>query len=376
MNTGISVDGMEWLSQAAPAIEIEIEQAALEHQNNLTKPPGSLGLLEEIAIRLCGLQNTLAPRADNVFIAVFAGDHGVADEGVSAFPQAVTAEMVKNFANGGAAISVLAKQLSAQFAVINMGTVSPLDKIAGVQQSIIAPSTANFCQTEAMSQLQLDIALNVGKQVIDDIAFNDTDSLDTANNIDLFIGGDMGIANTTAASAIICALTGIAPHSIVGPGTGVDEKGVQHKAEVVARALALHKEALHKDKLHKDEQPSPISVLRCLGGFEIAALAGSYIRSAQRGIPVLVDGFITTAAALVAMHINPSIKPWLLLSHQSAEPGHKIVLEQFQGKPIVQLNMRLGEASGAATVVPLIRFACALHNGMASFASAGVSKEL
>lgn len=362
---------MEWLTQQAKAVNLEIRQTALEHQANLTKPAGSLGALEEVAITLCGLQDTMQPRADSIFITVFAADHGVAEEGVSAFPQIVTAEMVKNFARGGAAVSVLARQLNARLRIVNLGTVGHADlgikdgsasQRGECQTAFIAHSTANMCHTEAMSKEQLNLALTIGRDLVDDVMFSDVNAA-ASQSVDLFIGGDMGIANTTSASAILCALMQAPPTDMVGPGTGVDVTGIHRKIAVVERALALH-----KDKL--DE---PLAVLRCLGGFEIVALVGSYIHCAQRGIPILIDGFVTTAAAVAALQLNPSISPWFIFAHQSAEPAHALALAYCQANPLLDLNMRLGEASGAAVAVPLIRLACALHTQMASFKDAGVS---
>jgi len=348
---------LPWLKDKAPEYNSDIHKQAEEHQNNLTKPPGSLGQLEKIAIKLCALQGSLNPTAANIYIAVFAGDHGVAEEGVSAYPQSVTAEMIKNFAEGGAAISVLAHHLNAPFSVVNMGTVGDVPPIIGIKPVSIARGTQNFCKSAAMTEVQLKQSFETGKEVVNEAV---------AKGLDLFIGGDMGIANTTSASAIICALTNAPPKEVVGPGTGVDEKGILTKIDIVERALVLHAEAM-KNAYH---------VLRCVGGFEIVALAGAYIACAQKGIPVLVDGFITTAAALAAVEINPSIQPWLIVSHKSAEPAHEFVLNKLEAEPILDLDMRLGEASGAAMAVPIIRLACALHNEMASFSSAGVSTGL
>lgn len=342
-----------WYEQSARAPSTTHRQRAYERQQQLTKPPGSLGVLESCAIELAALQQRDEPAVENVSIAIFASDHGVAEEGVSAFPQVVTGEMVKNFSAGGAAITVLANELKANFQVINVGTVNPLPELPNVIDRRIDAGTQNFCKTAAMSAEQCAQALQVGADVID-----------TINAADLFIGGEMGIANTTTAAALACALLNIAPQDIVGRGTGVDDKGVALKARVVAAALQKHAAQLQ----------APLAILQTLGGFEIAALAGAYIRCAQRGIPVLVDGFICTVAALVALQMNESIRSWLLFSHCSAERGHRLLIEHLDVRPLLNLDMRLGEGSGAAVAVPLLRAACALHNRMASFASAGVSQ--
>lgn len=347
-------DESKWWLRGCAGPDAAIESQARERQSRLTKPPGSLGALEELAVRLAALQRTPAPKADRVWISVFAADHGVAAEGVSAFPQAVTGEMVRNFAHGGAAISVLARSLGATLDVVNLGTVNDPGPIRGVHRAIIAESTANFCDAPAMSEAQLRAALGAGAASV-------RAALDGAAQ--LFIGGEMGIANTTSASALASALLGRSPAELSGAGTGLDAEGIAHKVAVIERALALHAGA--GDAWER---------LRCLGGFEIAALAGAYIAAAQAGLPVLVDGFIASVAALVAQALNPSCRAWFLYAHRSHERGHAAVLQALGAQPLLDLGMRLGEASGAAVAVPLLRSACALHNGMATFAQAGVSE--
>jgi len=348
---------VEWMDQACAVVSQSSSEAASLRQAQLTKPAGALGELEDLAIRLAGMQATDFPSLDKVHICVFAADHGIAQEGVSAFPQQVTAAMVRNFAHGGAAISVAAKQINASFEIINLGTVSSTDELDKVRNINIAKATGNFARQEAMSEEQLAQALEVGRQVAERCS---------EDRIDLFIGGEMGIANSTSASAMACALLGVAPTLLAGPGTGLDEQGVKHKAKVIQTALDKHASSLN----------SGMAILRILGGFEIAALSAAYIRCAQLGIPVLVDGFISSVAALCASRINSAIVPWLLFSHQSAEPGHRAVLECLQGKPLLKLSMRLGEASGAAVAVPIMRMACALHNQMATFEQAEVAGKL
>jgi nicotinate-nucleotide--dimethylbenzimidazole phosphoribosyltransferase len=343
----------DWLDAACPAPDTATEAAARTRQSILTKPPGSLGALEAAAIRLAALQRTERPGLDKVWISVFAADHGVAAEGVSAFPQAVTGEMVRNFAGGGAAISVLARALGATLEVVNLGTVNDPGDIPGVRRAIIAPQTANFCEQAAMTVVQLQAALDAGAASV---------RAAHAMGAQLFIGGEMGIANTTAATALACALLGRSPAELAGAGTGLDADGIARKVAVIERALAMHAGVI-----------DPREQLRCLGGFEIAALCGAYIAAAQSGMPVLVDGFISTAAALVAVRINPGVRDWLLFAHTSHEHGHASLLRALHARPLLELDMRLGEASGAAVAVPLLRLACALHNEMATFAQAGVS---
>jgi nicotinate-nucleotide--dimethylbenzimidazole phosphoribosyltransferase len=346
---------VSWLEQDAKTVCHPSEQAATQRQQQLTKPPGSLGQLEAIAVILAGLQQREKPRVENIAISIFAADHGIAEEGVSAFPQAVTGEMIRNFASGGAAIAVLARELNAKLRVSNLGTVNKLETIDGVEDNSIGPGTQNFSQQPAMSEEQLGQALSVGKQHIDNAL---------ANGCDLFIGGEMGIANTTSATALACALLQQPASVLTGPGTGIDADTQQHKQTVIDKALTFH---------NLNSIKKPLNCLRCVGGFEIVALVGAYIRAAQVGIPVLVDGFIASVAALTALKIRPDIQPWLLLGHLSAEPGHQRIVEALGKTPLLQLSMRLGEASGAACAVPLLKLACTLHNEMATFASANVS---
>ncbi|HRZ23002.1 MAG TPA: nicotinate-nucleotide--dimethylbenzimidazole phosphoribosyltransferase [Candidatus Contendobacter sp.] len=342
-----------WYDAPIAAPDAAVRAAACDRQAQLTKPPGSLGRLEELGVALAAMQGTQQPRVDKVWITVFAGDHGVVAEGVSAFPQVVTAEMVRNFARGGAAISVLARTWDARLEVVNVGTVQPLEELPGVLDARVGPGTTNFVREPAMTGDQLHEALMAGHDAAERAAIN---------GARLFVGGEMGIGNTTSAAAIACSLLGLPAAQLAGPGTGLDAAGVSHKALVIERALARHR------------SDQPLDALQRLGGFEIAALAGAYLRCGQLGLPTLVDGFITTAAALVAVRLRPDLAPWLFYAHCSAEPGHRRLLDALGAKPLLELGMRLGEGSGAAVAVPILRAAAALHAGMATFAEAGVSQ--
>lgn len=346
-----------WLAHPCAVLNETTRKQALERQGQLTKPPGALGQLEGLAVRLAAMQGTERPALDNAFITIFAADHGIAAEGVSAFPQAVTGEMVKNFARGGAAINVLAKTLNAKLEVVNLGTVNDPGEWSNVVRAVIAPMTANFAAEAAMTEAQLAQAMQAGR-----------DSVLRAieNGAQIYLGGEMGITNTSAAAALSCALLKAAPRDLAGPGTGLDHTGVTHKVAVLERALELH--GAHFG--------NPLECLRRVGGFEIAALTGAYLTCAQRGLPVLVDGFIATTAALTAVRIAPPCADWLIYAHGSAEPGHAKLLAALGAQPLLNLGMRLGEGSGAATALPLLRLACALHNGMATFAEAAVSEKL
>jgi len=345
---------LDWLAQPCRLPDSAAEAAARERQTQLTKPPGSLGALETAAVRLAGLQGAVKPSLERIRVSVFAADHGVAEEGISAFPQAVTGAMVANFAHGGAAISVLACELGAALEVVQLGTVNDPGQLPGVRRAWIAAQTANFAREAAMTPAQLALALHAGAE---------SARLAVEADAQLFIGGEMGIGNTTAATALACALLGEAPTALAGAGTGLDDAGVARKAAVVQRALDLHRDA-----------SSPLEWLRRVGGFELAALAGAYVAAAQRGLPVLVDGFIASAAALAAVRLQPACRPWLLFAHRSQERGHASLLAALQAEPLLDLQLRLGEASGAAVAVPLLRLACALHAGMATFAEAGVAQ--
>ena len=341
-----------WLHDPLPPPNAAVLAEAIARQTQLTKPLGSLGRLEALGTQLAAMQNTQQPCVEQLWISIFAGDHGVAAEGISAFPQVVTAQMLRNYAAGGAAISVLAREWGARLEVINLGTVAALDDLPGVMDKRIAAGTANFVHGPAMSAEQMHEALAAGCQAADRAAIN---------GAQLFIGGEMGIGNTTSAAAIACSLLNRPAAYFAGPGTGLDSDGVKRKALVIERALA------------KQRTEEPLAALQRFGGFEIAAWCGAYVRCGQIGLPALVDGFITTAAALVAVRLRPELAAWLFYAHRSAEPGHQRLLEVLEAEPLLDLGMRLGEGSGSAVAAPLLRAAAALHTRMATFAEAGVS---
>lgn len=344
---------MDWIKASIqPAGEAFAEQARVR-QATLTKPPGSLGFLEDIAVRLASLQQTGQPTIESVQVTVFAADHGIAEAGVSAFPQEVTGQMVTNFVTGGATANVLARHLGACFEVVDTGLRSPLE-LTGLIVDRAGPGTANFAVQPAMTQAQLEVALNAGKSAVDRAVLR---------QVHLFIGGEMGIGNTTSASALAAAVLKISPHELTGAGTGLDAAGIQRKAALIEAALALHLPALN----------SPFDMLKCLGGFEIAALTGAYISAAQQRMPVLVDGFISTVAALIAVEMAPDCAEWFFYGHVSQERGHQRVLTFLKARPLLNLDMRLGEGSGALVAVPVLQMACKLHNEMATFEQAGIS---
>lgn len=344
---------MDWLNNKIEEPDDFFYKKALNKQTQLTKPLGSLGLLEDIAVRLAAMQKTEQPSIERAWVSVFAADHGIAEESVSAFPQAVTTEMVKNFAAKGAAINVLSRFVNAKFEVIDTGLLKPIE----LKHLIIARAgngTENFARQAAMTEMQMNLALSAGKSAVERAIKHSTQ---------LFIGGEMGIANTTSASAIAIALTGLSAEQLTGAGTGLETKEILHKSQVIQNALLLHQHYL----------TTPLKTLQYLGGFEIAALVGFYLSAAQRGVAILIDGFISSVAALLAVEINAKIQPWLFYAHQSQEKGHQLVLEQLRARPLLNLNMRLGEGSGAVTAVPLLQMACSLHNEMATFKQAKIT---
>ena len=344
----------DWVTQDCPGISLQHREAASVRQSVLTKPAGSLGRLETLAIELAGLQHADRPRAERAPIIIFAGDHGIAAQGVSAYPQEVTIAMMSNFAAGGAAISVLARELGSSLEVVDAGTLAEAP-LAGVVTDKPRRGTRDFSKEPALDAADVAFALECGQRAVARAATSEPDIL---------ILGEMGIGNTTSAAAIAAALLKTSAGAMTGAGTGLDASGRAHKARVIDAALAQHGLAA--------ADVSPERILCAVGGLEIIAILGAVIAAAQRRIPILVDGFIVTVAALTATRLNPSCRPYLFFSHRSAEQGHRLVLEALEVRPLLDLDLRLGEASGAALALPLLRLACALHNQMATFAEAAV----
>jgi nicotinate-nucleotide--dimethylbenzimidazole phosphoribosyltransferase len=342
-----------WWREPVAVASGEARQAALERQAALAKPNHALGRLENLAVALAGWQGTASPRVDPVRIVVFCGDHGVCAEGVSAYPQSVTAAMANQLAGGGAAIAVLARELEAALEVVDVGLARPVSD-AGLIDERVAAGTSDACHGPAMSRAQCERALAGGARAAQRAAGQGTHVVGA---------GERGIGTTTAASALACRQLGAKAEVMVGPGAGIDDDGRHRKRAVVGRMLARNGAATE-----------PVDALAALGGFEIAALAGAMIGAAQRGLPVLVDGFIASTAALVAVRENPSVADWLLAAHCGTEPGHGPVLEALGLEPLLDLRLGLGEGSAAALVVPLLRSACALHNGMARLDEIGVDR--
>ena len=328
-------------------------QRACKALDQKTKPPGSLGQLEKISAQLSALQNTLTPTATKARTLIFAADHGVVAEGISAYPQEVTRQMLLNFATGGAAINAICNAHQIELEVINTGVCG--EPVDGVLNYKIADGTANFSKSPAMTKTQLQQALTAGDESIDRAK---------AQDVTIAAIGEMGIGNTTSAAAMVAAICEVPSAKTTGRGTGLDDAGVTHKQKIVDQSLTLH------------SSRTPIDILQHLGGFEIAAMCGAMLRCVDTPIAIVVDGYIATAAALCATKINPQVQQHLIFAHQSAEPGHIIALDHLNANPLLQLELRLGEGSGAALAIPLIRSAVAILNDMATFESAGVNREI
>ncbi len=324
--------------------------------DNLTKPPGSLGRLEAIACRLVAITGEANPTFNQKRIITIAADHGVVAEGVSAYPQEVTAQMVANFLNGGAAINVLARHVGAEVVVVDAGVAADLKSHPNLVSRKIGKGTRNMAHEPAMSCEQAIAAIEAGIEIAE---------AEFAKDADLIGTGEMGIGNTTASSAITAVMTGAPVAQVTGRGTGIDDAALQRKIGVVQRAIDLH----------QPNPEDPIDVLAKVGGFEIGALAGVIVASAAHRVPLLVDGFISTASALLAAGLCPRVKAYLFSSHRSAEVGHQIALDFLGLQPILDLDLWLGEGTGAALAMPILEASVKLLNEMASFDEAGVSKK-
>ncbi|MGA3025532.1 MAG: nicotinate-nucleotide--dimethylbenzimidazole phosphoribosyltransferase [Bryobacteraceae bacterium] len=330
--------------------------AAERHQNDLTKPPGSLGRLEAVANRCAAIFCSLTPPVDAARIVVFAADHGVAEEGVSAYPREVTAQMVLNFVNGGAGINALAQAGGIDLAIVDAGVATPLPDLPGLIRHHVADGTRNFTREPAMTAAQTAEALEAG--------FAEAEAA-VADGYNLLGCGEMGIANTTSAAAIAAALTGLPAAELTGRGTGADDACLARKISAIERALALHGPHL----------ATPLDILERLGGLEIAEMCGFFLGAATLRRPVVVDGFIATAAAALAVRMAPLAREYMFAAHRSAEPGHAALLDIIGDPPLLDLGMRLGEGTGAALAMKLIQAAVAAFTGMATFSSAGVSNK-
>jgi nicotinate-nucleotide--dimethylbenzimidazole phosphoribosyltransferase len=348
----------ECIARTAAAISSIDEGAAAEaarRHGRLTKPPGSLGSLEALGVRIAGITGNPRPRLDRRLIVVAAGDHGVARRGVSAYPPEVTAQMVANFLAGGAAINVLAAQAGARVRIVDAGVAADTPDVPELVRLRIAPGTNDITEGPAMSRDLADSAIAEGIMLFE--------SEFTGDGVDLLGCGEMGIGNTTAAAAIVAAITGRPGWEVTGRGTGVDDEHYARKVEAVRLAL----------EVNRPDPADGTGVLAAVGGFEIGVLAGLYLAAAAHRIPTLVDGVISGAAALIADAIAPQVRGYLLAAHRSAEPGHHFVLEHLELEPLLDFGMRLGEGSGTALAMPVCVAACRILDEMATFEEAGVS---
>ena len=329
---------------------------AQSRQDMLTKPPGSLGRLEELSVQLAGIQGRAIPQIKDKAIIIMAGDHGVVAEKIGNWPQEVTAQMVANFLRGGAGINVLARQTGTRITVVDMGIASDLKPDPRLLSKKVGPGTRNMSLGPAMTPEQAVRAVETGIEVM---------TAEVTRGLDIVGTGDMGIGNTTASSAICAVMTGKPVAGVTGRGTGLDDSQLKHKIAVIERALAVN----HPDPAQ------PLDVLAGVGGFEIGGLVGVMLAAAAHRIPVVIDGFISGAAALIATALSPGLKDFLIAAHVSAESGHPVLLEHMGLKPLLNLEMRLGEGTGAALGIFVVEAACRILAEMATFADAGVSEK-
>ncbi len=336
-------------------VDKEMGQKVREYIDTLTKPPGSLGRLEEMAIQLAEITSEAFPVVSPPGVIVFAADHGVVEEGVSAFPQEVTVQMVMNFLNSGAGINVFSRQIGAAFEVVDIGVAADIEA-DGVVNRKVRYGTANFCKQDAMTREEVEKAIAVGYERAERMIQQGSKCL---------ILGEMGIGNTTPSSAILAVLSGQDVSALVGVGTGIASEKIIHKQEVISRAL----------KERKPDRNDPIDILAKVGGLEIAGMTGAMLAGAANKVPTLLDGFICTVSALLAKEICNEAGDYMIAGHRSVEPGHEIALQLLGKKPILDLDMRLGEGSGAAVAFPILQSATLMLKEMATFTSAGISKE-
>ena len=344
--------------QAIKPTDKGLLQRAWKHLDNLTKPRGSLGRLEEFAARLFVIADGEKPGVDPARIYTCAGDHGVVEAGVSLFPQEVTRQMVLNFLNGGAAINVLAKTCGVDLKVVDVGSKGPgYSEHENLIQKKVAQGTKDLSAGPAMSRDECVRAIELGIMLGDEAKAEGIRCLGT---------GEMGIGNTTPSTALYCAYLGLDPFEISGAGTGLDGEGIRHKAEVIARGLKANEQAIISG--------DPLDILAALGGLEIACLTGLILGAAKNKMPVVVDGFISTAAFVAAWKMNAHVLDYAFFSHVSAEKGHEKILQILKMKPVLNLGMRLGEGTAAALAIFILRCAVNIFNDMATFEGAGVSR--
>jgi len=335
-------------------LDVEAMEAARARQSQLVKPHGSLGKLEDLAIKIAGIRGEAAPVIRDKVMIIMAADHGVVAEGVTVYPQEVTAQMVRNFLQGGAGINVLARHIGARVVVVDMGVAADLEGARPhLVRKRVGPGTRNLAEGPAMSRQEAVRAIEAGIEVV---------KAESERGGDIVGTGDMGIGNTTSSSAICAALTGAAVEDVTGRGTGIDDHRLAHKVKVIEQALLVN----------QPDRRDPVGVLAAVGGFEIGGLAGVMLGAALQRVPIVIDGFISGAAALIAAELRPGLKDYLIASHVSAEDGHRVMLRHLGLEPLLNLSMRLGEGTGAALGIFLAEAATRLLAEMSTFAEAGV----
>ncbi|MBF0215141.1 MAG: nicotinate-nucleotide--dimethylbenzimidazole phosphoribosyltransferase [Magnetococcales bacterium] len=330
-----------WLHQPIKPVSDSQAQAARDHFARLSGPPGVRGTLEELAARMASMQNRQDPEADPAQITVFVADHGIAHAGVAGMSKEITAAWLRNCLNGTSASTVMARTLGVRHEVVDVGLIHDPGPLPGLIQQRIGSGTTDFRTTPAMSEQQLCAALAAGREAVERAV---------QAGCHLFIGGEIGAGKTTSAGAIACALLGIPPETVAGPGSGIPAETLALKAQVMQQAVDQHQRFFS----------TPLDVMRRLGGFETAALCGAYVACGQMGVTAIVDGFCTSIAALVAVTLHPPLKHWLIFGHRAAEPGQYAILRSLESRPLLNLDLRLGEGTGALAALPLIRTACAL----------------
>ncbi len=342
--------------EAIRPLDRALEPKVCAHLDDLTKPQGSLGRLEELALQYCLIQGTHQPKLGAKRICCLAGDHGVSDEGVSAYPKEVTPQMVFNMLAGGAAINVLTRHVNAELVVVDMGVASTLENAPGLCRLSIRGGTDNIAVGPAMTLAEVETALASGIELAETAAVDGVTMLGT---------GDMGIANTTPATALLAAYLSCPVEDITGRGTGIDDQRLANKIQVIKRALAVNRARLG----------NPVETLAALGGFEIAGIAGLVLGGAANRMPVVVDGFISTAGAVAACAMCPNARDYIVFSHLSQERGHRVILQALKARPVLDLDMRLGEGTGAALAMSIVEASVKIYNQMATFSGAGVSQK-
>lgn len=358
----IGVEKIDEVLEAIEPVNVNYYDKAQTRLDNLTKPRGSLGRLEELARRIVAITQNFKPTLKRKVIFTMAGDHGVCEEGVSAYPQEVTPQMVYNFLRGGAGINVLARHVGAEVIVVDMGVKEnikyQIENTKNFKDKKVGFGTKNFIKIPAMTREEAYKSLLGGIEVFREVYLKE--------RVDIVGVGDMGIGNTTPSSAIVAAITGEDVELVTGRGTGIDEVTFTRKIEVIRKALSLH----------SPNPKDPIDVLSKVGGFEIGGIAGVILIAASKRIPVVVDGFIASCGALIAFEMCPKVKDYLIAAHQSVEAGHMAILKRIDLKPLLNLDMRLGEGTGAALGINIVEAAVKIFNEMATFSDAGVSEEL